>query len=136
MSFIDAAGRPTTLSTVALAGQRRTSLVLLALIAVMASGAAWAGLTSLDRPSCVTCHAASPAVPAGHSGPCGSLSPLPCCDQLFSLTSAHVADYPAVTFALISSVAHLLPPTSQVLAVVLAPARAAPSTASHTILRL
>lgn len=117
------------------AGRRLTVLALFAVVALTTTGMARSTVAASGQAAHAPCHGA-PTTPKPPSGPCGSLSPLPCCNQPFLFTTTDALDVPSLTFALISSAPTLFPPITQVANVMLAPARAAPSTTYHSILRL
>lgn len=120
-------------------GRRLVVLALLVVVALTATGVAWGALATNRLVAHATCHGASPAAPATPKpcgGPCGSVSPLACCNQPFSVTTPDVLDTPSAACALISSAPGLLPPVAHSAVFALAPARVTPPPARHTILRL
>jgi len=139
MGSIDTQVLPSSLGIVKHSRRRLTGLALFAVVALTTVGMTWGSVAAPGNAADACCHRTSSATsttPKPFSGHCGSLSPLLCCDQPFSLTTADALDLPSLTLALISSAPALLPSATQVLSVVLAPARAAPSAAYHTVLRL
>lgn len=119
---------------------QRTALLLFATIAFCAVGAecrASAGAGAAPGPA--PCHGSAPAAPgpAPHGPPCGSVSPLPCCDAPWSLSSGTASEPPPPPLVAIVAVAPTrapLPALAKHRPPVLA--RAAPSLALDTNLRL
>ncbi len=120
---------------------RPTVLLLLTTVAFCAIGAECrAGALAGAAPAHGPCHGGAPDAPApgpAESGPCGSLSPLPCCHAPWSLNSASGSDVaPPLLVAIVSLAPAIHAPPAVAAQRPLVLARGRPAPALDTILRL